>query len=162
MGRTCGVNILVYLLIMLVSSVSAANGEGNGTAEQAVVKQDSLAVYSKSAATGKVKRYLKKGDVVFIDAEVTDSSGTAWCGVREESEEWITGFVQCEGLDKKESAKSEKWRALPYIEEPAPEQRQLPQISPRPPKALPPPVESPKSPEPPAVAPPEIMVPRGY
>lgn len=164
MGRTYGAAVLLMALLFLFSAVSVAMGEGGGGSERAVVKPDSLAVHAKSAKTGKVRKSLKQGEVVFIDTEITDSDGVAWCGIREEGDEWVTGFVLCEGLVRSEPAKSEKWRPLPYREEPPPPRKQ-PRVSPQPPKAPEPPVEPPKGPEPPAVSPPPpsgIMLPRGY
>lgn len=161
MGRTYGAAVLLMSLPFLISAVSAAMGEGSGASERAVVKPDSLAVHVKSAKTGKVRKNLKQGEAVFIDTEITDSDGVAWCGIREEGDEWLTGFVLCEGLARSEPAKGEKWRPLPYREEPATPRRQ-PRVSPQPPKAPEPPAEPPKSPEQPAVSPPPPMLPRSY
>lgn len=154
MRRKHTAGFLLLFLICLLPAVSVTKGEGSKSSERAVVKSDSLAVYGKTAATGRARKNLRKGDAVYIDAEVTDSYGMAWCGIREEGEEWISGFVQCEGLERKEPPKPGKWRALPYKEESRPP-AQTPQLSPQPP-------EEPEEPKVPVPKPTGIVPPKTY
>lgn len=165
MGRNEGTCVVLKALIILLSAFSIARGDGGEASGRAVVRSDSLAVYARAATTGQVKKNLKKGDAVFVDAEITDSYGVFWCGIREEGDERITGFVQCKGLDRKEPEKGERWRALPYNEEPEEPEQMVP-VSPLP-KTPPRPSEPPKSPvqpgAPPAAPPePVIIGPRSY
>ncbi len=145
MARGNGAFIPIITLFLLFSAAAIARGEGSEGPERAVVQADSLAVHAIATASGKVKKNFKKGDVVLVDAEITDSDGMAWCGVRGDGDDWMVGFVLCQRLERSQPAQSEKWRALPSSEEPAPPP-QKPQVAPpAPPTPAQPPAEPPKS-----------------
>ena len=74
-------------------------------AGRALVKADSVVIYSQMSVESKVVKTLKNGDVVTVEVEVEGRDG-AWCGIAEHGQSMISGYVQCrhlerEGLQKK-------------------------------------------------------------
>ncbi len=75
----------------------------------AVVKADTLSVYSQTDARSTAVQTLKKGQPLALNFEIQNASGT-WCSVRMPSESAALGFVLCSGLSiakPKEPAESE-------------------------------------------------------
>lgn len=68
-------------------------------ATKAVVKTDTLSVFSEMDASSSAVGSLKKGDSVYVDLRV-DQNNLHWCGVRIGGQSVRLGFVDCRGLER--------------------------------------------------------------
>ncbi len=94
-------------LCWLASGSGTSQAQSNPAVRHAIVKADSLAVYSDTRPSGAVVKSLKKGDEVILDFEFRSSTGR-WCSVRLPGQASKLGYVQCEGLERVERARVEQ------------------------------------------------------
>ncbi len=81
------------------SARSSDAGKRHAREGEAVVKTDSVGVSSDPSASGKVTRSLKKGAVVTVEIEMQGAEGT-WCGIVEQGQRSISGYVPCRYLER--------------------------------------------------------------
>ncbi len=97
----CVVNrmfIEIFSVFFFLCSFNASDVEAS---ETAIVKADSLIVYSGMTTESDVVKTLKKGETVTVELEVSGPHG-AWCGITEKGQKEISGFVLCEYLERAE------------------------------------------------------------
>jgi tetratricopeptide (TPR) repeat protein len=68
-------------------------------ATNAVVKVDTLTVFSEMNGSSNAEGSLKKGDSVYVDLRV-DQGNLRWCGVRVSGQNVRFGFVDCRSLER--------------------------------------------------------------
>jgi len=83
---------------VLLASSGTCHAQTPGTAPNAVVKVDSLAVYPEMSKAGPVVRSLKKGEEVVLEFELQTTE--RWCRIRRPLETSRLGYVRCEGLER--------------------------------------------------------------
>ena len=98
---------LAICCIMLGVSESRAENEDSS---QATVKNDCLTVFSRTSSKSEIVKKLKKGDVVTIEFELEGTEG-AWCSIIEEGQTSISGYVQCQHLQRQIPQKK-SWTSL--------------------------------------------------
>jgi hypothetical protein len=94
--------IPIYLVVFIYCFVTCAfaqRADGIGTFGSAKVKSETLSVYSKMSKMSPELKKLNQGDIVTIEFEIENSEG-AWCGIREEGQITVSGYVQCEYLER--------------------------------------------------------------
>ena len=111
------VSMLWYRLICLIVAVGcisvnvpdlrAAEAKPAG---RALVKDDSIAVFSRMSVHSNVVKSLKVGDVVTVEVELEGTEG-AWCGIVEQGQPTISGYVQCKYLEREEVQKK-SWKQI--------------------------------------------------
>ena len=101
----------VFLLaISCIMILSFATGAESGEPDQpASVKADAVDVHSEMSSTSKVVKTIRKGDTVIVEFEM-EGPGGAWCGIIEEGQADISGYVPCNSLER-EGTKT-LWRAV--------------------------------------------------
>lgn len=77
---------------------------------RSTVLSDSLTVFSRTSSDSTIVKNLKKGDVVTIEYEIEGADG-AWCGIMEEGQATISGYVQCQDLER-QSLPKKSWEKL--------------------------------------------------
>jgi len=77
---------------------------------RAAVMSDSLPMFSVTSSPGEIVKNLKKGDVVTVEYEIERADG-AWCGIKEEGQTMISGYVQCQYLELQVLQKK-SWESL--------------------------------------------------
>src|SRR4030067_2456208 len=95
------IRLTVYLFLAIcciMLGVFKSKAE-NGDASQATLKSDSLTVFSRTSSTSEMVKTLRKGDVVTVEFELEGTEG-AWCGIIEERQTSISGYVQCQYLER--------------------------------------------------------------
>jgi hypothetical protein len=109
---TTKILITAYLFIAICCILfgafeSKAETEDNG---QATVKSDSLTVFSRTSSKSEIVKELRKGDVVTVEFELEGTEG-AWCGIIEEGQTSISGYVQCQYLERQTEQKK-SWTSV--------------------------------------------------
>jgi len=79
-------------------------------AGRAAVKNDSLTVFSRASSKSETVKKLKKGDVVTIEFEL-EGTEEAWCSIIEEGQTSISGYVQCQHLQR-QIPQRKSWTSL--------------------------------------------------
>jgi hypothetical protein len=74
------------------------------------VKIDSLEVHSEMSENSRVLKSLKKGDIVKVEFEM-DGSGHTWCGITEEGQSDVRGYVLCRDLND-EVRQGKAWKMI--------------------------------------------------
>jgi glutaredoxin len=74
------------------------------TKEMSTVKIDSLDMHAKASADSRIVKTLSKGETVTVVYELVGMEGT-WCAIAEEGKSSVAGYVPCQYLDQKPSAK---------------------------------------------------------
>jgi len=111
LSALCVVSCLVLVgIIGGTPAVSAA-------ADQAVVLQSGLAVYSAPTESRAPVKNLTLGEEVLTRIEIVDSLGMGWCDVLNRGDEAMLGYVRCEGLKILRPDMPENWRVVPSPEE---------------------------------------------
>ncbi|MEJ2696474.1 MAG: retropepsin-like aspartic protease [Candidatus Sulfobium sp.] len=96
-----------FVILIICGACPLYNGRAEASADGAVVRSDRVPVYSGMSADSRLLKYLGKGEQVVVDVEIEGPEG-AWCGVTEEGQTSVTGYVQCETLDRPQ--KKESWQ----------------------------------------------------
>jgi|GEM_PF-2498877 len=96
--------IVVLIFILLCPDASGLYAQGTESLNRASIKSDSVAVYSGMFDSGKILKFLKKGDKVTVEIEIEGAEGT-WCGIIEQGHTEITGYVECKYLEREELQK---------------------------------------------------------
>jgi hypothetical protein len=91
---------LFVFIYCFVICAFAQRADGIGTFGSAKVESETLSVYSKMSKMSPVVKKLNQGDIVTIEFEIENSEG-AWCSIREEGQITVSGYVQCEYLERK-------------------------------------------------------------
>jgi hypothetical protein len=93
----------VACLLIAIQFISLCVYESKAKGEEVKgrvsVKSDSLMVHSRMSSDSKVVKELKKGDWVILEFEI-NVGGQDWCGIKEENEKTILGYVPCQYLDR--------------------------------------------------------------
>lgn len=79
----------------------AQGPDSNEGFDTARINKDKVPVHFKMSRNSPVVKTLKHGDSVAIELKIHDEDGE-WCGIREEGQTGISGFVLCEYLEEKE------------------------------------------------------------
>lgn len=95
------VSLTFIALCWMVSGSGTSQAQSYAAAPNAIVKANSLAVYSEMRPSGAVVKSLKKGDEVVLDLEIRGTT-ESWCSVRLPGQGSRLGYVQCEGLERVE------------------------------------------------------------
>ncbi|MEW6130955.1 MAG: SH3 domain-containing protein [Acidobacteriota bacterium] len=105
---------LLFLVIILgfTQITKGALMQDNQNDWQAIVKTDSLNIYTEASTQSAVVKSLKKGDVVIIALEIVSMEGT-WCGVREVAQVKVTGYVRDVFLERNPDTQLTAWQYLP-------------------------------------------------
>ena len=106
------IRITAYLFIALycvMLGVCESRAE-NEDSSRATVKSDSLTVFSRTSSRSEIVKTLRKGDVVTVEFELEGTEG-AWCGIIEEGQTSISGYVQCQYLERQIQQKK-SWTSL--------------------------------------------------
>jgi hypothetical protein len=74
------------------------------------VVSDSLTVFSRTSSNSTIVKNLKMGDVVTVEYEIEGAEG-AWCGITEEGQTTVSGYVQCKYL-KRQILQKKSWEKL--------------------------------------------------
>jgi hypothetical protein len=142
------IRIAVYLFIAICCIMFGAlesKAQDEVSAEEAggraTVISDSLTVFLRMSPASEIVKKLKKGDVVTVEYEI-EGAGGAWCGIKEEGQTMISGYVRCQYLELQVLQKK-SWESFdPSVtEESATGKTAPPQPQEKPPK----PKASPKS-----------------
>ena len=80
----------------------------------AIVRVELLPVYTDTSVTSGIKKFLKKGDGVDVEAETITPEGR-WCSVKEPGRKIMMGFVNCEALDYLSVSRKPFARLIPSI-----------------------------------------------
>jgi len=163
MPRINGLPMFCLIAFSLITVILVETTMECAAASRAMVKSNSMAVYTGMSQTGRVVKYVRKGSEVLTDLELIGSDGVSWCNVLQEWDMTTTGYVKCEELERTEPEQREKWRALPSVEKPAPKEQS--QVTPAKPDTPRPPAQATKSQEQPTVTQPpptETRQPVGY
>ena len=100
-------NLPIYFFIAvycITLGVFESGSEAEEVAGRATVKSDSLVVFSRMSSKSEIVKELKKGDSVTVELELEGAEG-AWCGIMREGEPTISGYVQCQYLERVELQK---------------------------------------------------------
>jgi ankyrin repeat protein len=92
--------IVLYLVCMSFVPVCtlAQRPESNKALSSARIKTDNVQVYFKMSLKSPIVKKLNRGDSVTIELTLQDEEGE-WCGIREQGQAVISGFVLCESLE---------------------------------------------------------------
>jgi uncharacterized protein YgiM (DUF1202 family) len=106
------IRLTVYLFLAICCILFSAfeSKAANEETGQATVKSDSLTVFSRTSSKSEIVKTLRKGDVVTVEFELEGTEG-AWCGIIEERETSISGYVQCQYLERQIQQKK-SWTSL--------------------------------------------------
>ena len=106
------IRLTVYLFLAICCILFSAfeSKAENEDASQATVKSDSLTVFSRTSSKSETVKTLRKGDVVTVEFELEGTEG-AWCGIIEEGQTSISGYVQCQYLERHTQQKK-SWTSL--------------------------------------------------
>jgi len=106
------IRITAYLFIAICCILFSAfeSKAANEETGQATVKSDSLTVFSRTSSKSEIVKNLRKGDVVNVEFVLQGTEG-AWCGIIEERQTSISGYVQCQYLERRIQQKK-SWTSL--------------------------------------------------
>lgn len=90
---------LFICICCILCSLFAEEAESGETIGRAIIKNDSLAVHSRMSDSSIIVKHLKKGDVVTVEFAVIGEKGE-WCGIREETQTALLGYVRCLSLQR--------------------------------------------------------------
>jgi hypothetical protein len=94
---------IVFCCVMLVCCLPvythAQITDSNEEFDTARIKTDKVPVYYKMSRSSPAVKTLNRGDRVIIELKIHDEEGQ-WCGIREEGQTAISGFVLCEYLEE--------------------------------------------------------------
>ena len=94
--------IWIFMVICCLPVCAQAQGpESTEGFDTARIKTDKVPVHYKMSRNSPVVKTLKRGDSVAIELKIQDEEGE-WCGIREEGQTGISGFVLCEYLEEEE------------------------------------------------------------
>lgn len=96
--------IVLWSFMFICCSPVCAHAQGPDSKEgfdTARIKTDKVPVHYKMSRNSPVVKTLKRGDSVAIELKIHDEDGE-WCGIREEGQTGISGFVLCEYLEEEE------------------------------------------------------------
>lgn len=88
----------VLILGVLILGNAAPLTDAFAYSGPATVKVKLLPVYTDTSVTSGIVKFLKKGEVVEVEAETITSEGR-WCSVKESGQKMMVGFVNCEALE---------------------------------------------------------------
>jgi predicted nuclease with RNAse H fold len=71
---------LINIFCCVILGVFCLKAEGSEPAGRAIVKTDSLTVYSRMSTESSIVKTLNKGDVIAIEFEIEGPEG-AWCSI---------------------------------------------------------------------------------
>jgi Predicted periplasmic protein (DUF2092) len=80
-------------------------GDGANTSKSSdggTINANDVPVYSEMSTTSKTVKFFKKGQVVNIAIEI-EGSEDSWCGIKEDGNKAIEGYVQCKYLERAEA-----------------------------------------------------------
>ena len=105
------IRITAYLLVALccIFGFSELKAESKDVT-QATVNSESLTVFSRASSKSEIVKTLRKGDVVNVEFELEGTDGS-WCGIIEEGQTSISGYVQCQYLNRQPQQKK-SWTSL--------------------------------------------------
>jgi hypothetical protein len=111
------IRIAVYLFIsiccIMFGALELQAQDEKGAEEtdgRATVISDSLPVFSPASSTREIVKNLKKGDVVTVEYEIERADGS-WCGIKEEGETTVLGYVECKYLERRLGQKN-SWESF--------------------------------------------------
>jgi hypothetical protein len=106
------IRLTVYLFLAICCILFSAleSKAENEDAGQAKVKSESLTVFSRTSSKSEIVKTLRRGDVVTVEFELEGTEG-AWCGIIEEGQASISGYVQCQYLERQTEQKK-SWTNL--------------------------------------------------
>ncbi len=91
-----------FMFICFVPMWSHAQGpDSHERFDTARIKTGKVSVHYKMSHNSPVIKTLNRGDSVVIELKIQDEEGE-WCGIREEGQTGMSGFVLCEYLEKEE------------------------------------------------------------
>jgi tetratricopeptide (TPR) repeat protein len=108
---------LINIFCCVILGVFCLKAEGSEPAGRAIVKTDSLTVYSRMSTESSIVKTLNKGDVIAIEFEIEGPEG-AWCSITEEDQTVSSGNVLCKYLERKEPPIRWERAGRPSPEEP--------------------------------------------
>ena len=97
--------VVIFCCIAADSDVMAADGKPPGRAS---VIADSATLFSRMSANSKMVKTLRAGDVVTVEIELDGTDGT-WCGIIEQGQSEISGYMQCKYLEQEDYQKK-NWK----------------------------------------------------
>jgi hypothetical protein len=90
--------MVICCLPVCAHALGPDRNEGFDTAR---IKTDKVPVHYKMSRNSPIVKTLKRGDSVAIELKIHDEEGE-WCGIREEGQTGISGFVLCEYLEEED------------------------------------------------------------
>jgi hypothetical protein len=104
--------IIKIIMLLFISFFFTAPGFSESSVDdsRATVKIDSLEVHSEMSENSRVLKSLKKGDIVNVEVEIEGSAGK-WCGITEEGQPDVIGYVLCRDLNQKVS-QGKSWQMI--------------------------------------------------
>ena len=99
--HSSGAQRLLLLLATTLITPVIARGQASQmptAATDAVVKTDTVTVFSEMSSSSSTVGALKKGDSVYVDLRI-DQNNLRWCGVRVGGQSVRLGFVDCRSLE---------------------------------------------------------------
>jgi predicted aspartyl protease len=94
----------------LTQTASEANAQEREPSGEAIVTTDTLTVYSGTSITSPAVKSLKKGDALRVALEI-EGSEEAWCGIIEQGNAMLSGYVPCKYLTRAKS-RERSWQHL--------------------------------------------------
>ena len=101
---------IITQLILFIFFTSPGFADSRVDDSRATVKSDSLEVHSEMSENSRVLTLLKKGDIVKVEFEM-DGSGGTWCGISEEGQSDVRGYVLCRDLTH-EVRQGKAWKMI--------------------------------------------------
>ena len=98
--------ILIALGVWFLGS-EVQGAKASEVADSATIKGDDVPLYSGTSSSGKVMKSLRKGDKVTVEVELEGPEGK-WCGIIEQGQTAIAGYVSCDLLDR--SSQKKVWQ----------------------------------------------------
>ena len=94
------ISFYIFIFVWWIPvSTFALIPESNENLDSALIRTDKVPVYYKMSIKSPIMKNLIRGDRVIIELKIQDEEGE-WCGIREEGETEISGFVLCEHLEE--------------------------------------------------------------
>jgi hypothetical protein len=105
-------SIVLWSLVFITSVPACAQAqrpESTSSHDSARIKTDNVPLYYKMSLDSPIVKKLNRGVSVTIEFRIQDEEGQ-WCGIREEGQTGISGFVLCEYLEEERSPSGEAKR----------------------------------------------------
>jgi predicted aspartyl protease len=96
-----------FVVLLLCGVYLFCCGASEAASGSAVVKSDAVRLYSRMSAESGVLKSLSKGEPVAVAVEIEGPEG-AWCGIIEQGQTSVAGYVRCEELER--PLHKELWR----------------------------------------------------